>query len=350
MIAAFRNLSDRLLGRGSAALTVPPLDGALKPNNRLEDAAEGIAASAPCALVAQDGRVLWAEGSRVMSETGPVADAGGEITAMAASPAGRLAIAAEGRGIAIDGAVPAALAGLSCVTALAFDGEGVLWIAIGSTANPFAQWSRDFLEMRRTGRVLRYDPAGQGAKVVADRLAFPFGLLPTPAGLVVSEAWAKRLIRLDAAGRITVLLDDLPGYPAGLAPASRGGAWLALFAPRGPLLELVLREPAYRRAMMAEVAPEFWIAPALRSGHSFREPMQGGALKQMGILKPWAPSRSCGLVVELSPDFVPVQSLHSRAGGRRHGVTSVLEREGVLWVAAKGGDEVLRLDLGRGTR
>lgn len=348
MIGALRQMTDRLLGRGTAALTVPPLDGALKPNSRLEDAPAGIAAAAPCALVAQGGRVLWAEGARVMSEAGPVSEAGGAITAMAASAGGLLAVAAEGRGVALGGVVPKALADLSCVTALAFEGEGVLWIAVGSTVTPFAQWSRDFLQMRRAGQVLRYDIAGQGLKVVAGRLAFPFGLLPTAKGPVISESWGKHLVRLDAAGRAVQLIEDLPGYPAGLAPSAGGGAWLALFAPRSPLLELVLREPAYRAAMMAEVDPEFWIAPALRSGHSFREPMQGGALKQMGILKPWAPSRSWGLVVELSPDFVPLQSLHSRAGGRRHGVTSVLEVAGTLWVAARGGNEVLRLDAGRG--
>lgn len=347
MIAALRGLSDRMLGRGTAALTVPPLDGALKPNNRLEDAPEGIAAQAPCALVVQNGRVLWAEGSRVMSQDGPVMDAGAEITAMAVSAKGQLAVGAEGRGIAIDGTVPQSLAGLGCVTALAFDAGGALWIAIGSTANPFGQWSRDFLEMRRAGRVLRHEIGGGAPVSVAERLAFPFGLMATPQGMVISEAWAKRLIRLTDAGKMAVLADDLPGYPAGLAPSSRGGAWISLFAPRSPLLELVLREPAYRRAMMAEVDPEFWIAPALRSGYSFREPMQGGALKQMGILKPWAPSRSCGMVVEFGPDFVPVQSLHSRAGGRRHGVTSVVEADGILWVASKGGDEVLRLDAAR---
>ena len=77
------------------------------------------------------------------------------------------------------------------------------------------------------------------------------------------------------------------------------------------VLELVLREPEYRHAMMAEVDPRYWIAPALRSGQSFLEPMQGGALKQMGILKPWAPSLSYGLVLRLSPDFIALQSLHS---------------------------------------
>ena len=100
--------------------------------------------------------------------------------------------------------------------------------------------------------------------------------------------------------------------------------------------------------MMGEVDKAFWIAPALASGKSFHEPMQGGALKQMGVLKPWAPTRSYGLVIELSPDFVPLRSFHSRAGGRRHGITSALERNGKLYATSKGGNELVALPLQAG--
>lgn len=348
MIGAVRRISDRLLGRGSAALTVPPLDGALRPDNRLEEAPAGIAAQAPDCLVLKDGKPAWSEGSRLMWEGGEIAAAPGEITALAVSPAGRLAIAAESAGVTIDGQVLPALAGISCVTALAFEGEAALWIAVGSTVNLIGEWSKDFLEMRRAGRVLRYDIAAGALKPVAERLGYPRGLLWTPSGMLVSEAWEKRVIRLDASGRTTQLIEDLPGYPAGLATSASGGFWLALFAPRGPLIELVLREPTYRRAMMREVDPAYWIAPALSSGSSFLEPMQGGALKQMGILKPWAPTRSYGLVVELNADFTPVQSLHSRAGGRRHGITSVLDVDGELWAASRGGNEIVRIHTGQG--
>ncbi len=347
MMGLLKSVSDRLLGRGGAALTVPPLDGALKPNNRLEDAPAGLPARQPGALALRRGQVLWAEGDALMSPSGEQARMPGPVTAMAAAPSGSLAVAIDGGGIRIDGESPPALAALSCVTALAYESEQALWIAVGSTVNPIAAWSRDFLEMRRSGQVLRYDLAGGRLQVMADRLGFPFGLLPVTQGVVVSESWTRRLLRIDGAGKLVQLSENLPGYPAGLAPAAGGGAWLALFAPCNPLLELVLREPAYRQAMMAEVEPQYWIAPALRSGDSFLEPMQGGALKQMGILKPWSPTRSYGLVVELDARFEAVQSLHSRAGGRRHGVTSVLEHEGKLWIASKGGNEVLCLDAGR---
>ena len=38
MIAALKNFTDRLLGRGDATITVPSFDGALKPNQMLEKA------------------------------------------------------------------------------------------------------------------------------------------------------------------------------------------------------------------------------------------------------------------------------------------------------------------------
>ena len=126
------------------------------------------------------------------------------------------------------------------------------------------------------------------------------------------------------------VLLDLPGYPARLAPASDGAAWLAVFAPRSQLIEFVLREDGYRRRMVNEIDPDYWIAPTLANGRSFLEPIQGGALKQMGVLKPWAPSRSYGLVIKLNDDFEPTLSLHSRADGSRHGTTSVLEHSATL--------------------
>jgi hypothetical protein len=97
--------------------------------------------------------------------------------------------------------------------------------------------------------------------------------------------------------------------------------------------------------MVSEIDPDYWIAPALANGRSFLEPIQGGALKQMGVLKPWAPSRSYGLVIKLNDDFEPTLSLHSRADGSRHGTASVLEHSETLFVASKGGNVVLGLPV-----
>jgi len=64
----------------------------------------------------------------------------------------------------------------------------------------------------------------------------------------------------------------------------------------------------------------------------------------MGIHKPWSPSRSYGLVVRLDAEMRPLHSFHSRADGNRHGICSVVEHDGSLYVASKGGGCVLSLD------
>ena len=96
---------------------------------------------------------------------------------------------------------------------------------------------------------------------------------------------------------------------------------------------------------MREVESQFWVAPSLHAARDYREPLQAGAIKQLGELKPWAPSRSYGLVVHLDEDFQPVRSFHSRADGKRHGITSCVEAEGKVLVTSKGGDVVLALRL-----
>jgi hypothetical protein len=60
-------------------------------------------------------------------------------------------------------------------------------------------------------------------------------------------------------------------------------------------------------------------------------------------VKPWAPPRSYGLVALLDDEGEARTSLHSRAGGRHHGVASVRRLDDrSLLVVSKGGDRVLR--------
>ena len=360
MVSFLRGWLDNFLGSGDAAVTVPPLDGALKPNNRLEEANPGLSTPAPDCLYVFEGKTFYASLSKLFATATVngvgrmIFDAQAEITAIAVSRSGIVAVAAGGTISFLDTEgtpAPHLNSGTqtwNAVTALAFAEDGSLVVAVGSTENALAEWQRDLLDAGCSGSIWRLELQSGKATRLADRLRFPYGVIVEPGGhIVVSEAWGKRLIRLSSDGRnLGDVIEDLPGYPGRISRSDRGGYWLSVFAPRSPLIEFVLREPAYRKAMMAEVDKEFWIAPALRSGLSFREPMQGGALKQMGILKPWAPTRSYGLVVELTKDFVPIRSFHSRAGGRRHGVTSAVEVGSSLWVASKGGDEIFAVDLG----
>ena len=356
MMQALSAFRDRFLGRGGAAVTIPPLDGALKPNNALEEAPPGHAVAEPDNFVEFGGAPLYSSGPRLMRGDAVLKVLPGSITAAAASPDGAalMLACADGALHLLDADLkprPHALRPLACVSAMRFVDAQTLLVCVGSAHHGVDEWQRDLLTHGRSGALWRLSLASGEATRIAAALAFPYGVAATPdGGYIVAESWAKRLIRLDARGRVLgQALEDLPGFPARLSPSARGGHWLCVFAPRSQLIEFVLREPAYRDAMMAEVDPSLWVAPALKSNVSFFEPMQGGALKQMGVLKPWAPTRSYGLVVELDSRFQPLRSFHSRAGGRRHGVTSALERDGRLWLTSKGGDEVVSLDLKEGT-
>jgi hypothetical protein len=353
MANALRTWVDRFLGRGDAAVTVPPLDGALKPNNLLEDAPAGIKTNAPDDLEFVNGALVYSSGNQLFQQAAdgtasPTFTSAGTITAIAATPSGMIAVASVSGGIAfVYGNGNAGKQSWANITAMTFANDKTLLVAIGSTENKLTEWQRDLLNSGASGEIWNLDITTGTANRLASRLAYPNGIIVEKDGnIVVSESWEKRLIRLSPSGKmLDQVLEDLPGYPARISRSAKGGYWLSVFAPRSQLIEFVLREPEYRKAMMAEVAPEFWIAPALRSGHSFNEPMQGGALKQMGILKPWAPTRSYGLVIELTPDFEPVRSLHSRAGGKRHGITAAVEANGTLWLASKGGNELVPFEL-----
>jgi len=200
----------------------------------------------------------------------------------------------------------------------------------------------DLMEKNSGGSVWRLDLATGATALLAGNLAFPNGVLVDGDSLIVAESWKHRLLRIKG-GAVTPLLEKLPGYPARLTPATGGGAWLCLFAPRNRLVEFVLQEEAYRRDMIASVPRPYWIAPSLSSGTSFLEPLQCGGIKTMGIHKPWSPSRSYGLVARLDAGFRPIASYHSRANGARHGVTSVAEYGGYLWIGSKGGNALLSL-------
>jgi hypothetical protein len=98
------------------------------------------------------------------------------------------------------------------------------------------------------------------------------------------------------------------------------------------------------------VDPAFWIAPALSSGNTFLEPMQGAHLKMMGVVKPWAPPRSYGLVIRLDDQGLIRYSLHSRFDGRNHGISAAVQCGDDLYLLALGSRRLLRLSVAEAER
>jgi hypothetical protein len=65
----------------------------------------------------------------------------------------------------------------------------------------------------------------------------------------------------------------------------------------------------------------------------------------MGVVKPWAPPRSYGLVIRLNADGMPLYAVHSRVDGINHGITAAVEMNGALYATAKGPGRLLRAPL-----
>jgi hypothetical protein len=355
LIAAIREFANQVLGRGEATITVPSFDGALKPNQKLEEAEVLLECAAPEDLAADGANLYLAEGPRLLrlerAAATEIRAFDQPISALTCMASGALAVALAGREVRVyadpSASKPRAIfaSGLNAVNALSATADGKLAATDGSQRRGVDHWSTDLLDRGRSGRILLLDPVSGSAKTVASGLNYAFGAAERRDSILVSESWRHRVVAIERDGSTTVVLPHLPAYPSRLSLAAAGGYWLTAFVARSLLVEFVLREPAYRRRMMAEIDPEYWIVPRLRSGQSFKEPLQGAHIKTMGVIKPWAPPRSYGLVIRLNEHGAPLYSLHSRVDGTNHGVVSAIEFNGDLIMIAKGPGRILRLPI-----
>lgn len=354
----------------SSRRSIPPLDAGLTPNDELDTVELGIQVDVEMpddAVFDVDGDLVVSTGQRVLRFQAPDYTSSKEIlTTPAGTQAGALAIdrdgavlvAVSGTGIVrlrTDGTSEVACdaaqgVAVHCPTALTVARDGTILVTDGSTRNSSSRWVYDLMEKNSLGRLIRVDALTGEATVLQAGLSYPHGVALTPdeGAVLVTESWAHRITRvqLGGEGATTELRTNLPGYPGRLAAAPGGGYWLAMFAMRTQLVDFVLTQPDYVAEMMATIDPDYWIRPALRSLDSGLEPLQGGQIRKLGVIKPWAPPRSYGLVVRLDSDAQAISSMHSRGGGRRHGVTAVRQVGSDLAIAVKGGDQVLVMKVG----
>jgi hypothetical protein len=330
------------------------MDGPLKPNQLLESAARVLEAPEIDNLAATADGIVYTSGPKLNRiPGGEIANFPSAISCLAADAKGALALGFDDGGIELrggphDGRRFDQLNGqaLNCPTAALFSDPNTLIVTNGSSEHRPSQWRRDLMMLGKSGAVWRVELDRGTAQCLASGLAWPCGVTLAPDGrLFVSESWRLRVLLMDAARarRPSLALTDPPAYPGRVTPASKGGYWLTFFSVRNQLVEFILREKEYRLRLFDEVPEPFWMAPTLASTGKFEEPLQGSGLKQMGILKPWAATRSYGLVVRCDSDMQPMFSYHSRADGVIHGVTSVCEDRADLLVAAKGPGVLVRL-------
>lgn len=341
----------KMLGGRRSNLSVPILDGAFKPNNLLEQA--DVVLERPGLedmALAPDGTLHLACGTELLALAADgtarsVSRFGAGITALAFLADGRWVVGLGDRVEIEGGSAPVIEGGgrpFRAITALSPMRDGRVLVCDGSARHPLDHWQFDLMDKQPSGRLVALKPASGEGETLARRLAWPYGAHQDAGGTILfSESWRHRL-RMAGGGDATA---ELPGYPARMTPTGDGGFWLSLFSARMQIVEFVLSEDGFRRDMMATIDPKYWISPAYASGQDFLEPMQSGGVKQMGILKPWAPPRSYGLAVRFNADRSPMFSIHSRVGGRNHGVVTTLERGDEVLALSKGAGRVLRLSL-----
>ncbi|MCG6203420.1 SMP-30/gluconolactonase/LRE family protein [Rhodopseudomonas sp. HC1] len=363
-----RDIIDRIFFPNRDVHAIPVLDGNLSPNERLDrasvlgeaiEAPDALALDAHGTLYVSSGRTILACGGPDFVERRTFAVFDAEVGALAWSATSGLVAALSGQGVVsldADGAIVARLTGvagepLRCPTALAIGDDGRIYIADGSRHNPASEWHRDLLEKRPpSGRIISCDANLSEARVIANGLDWPAGLVVSHdgRGLLVTESWAHRLSALSLdGGAPRILVKNFAGYPSRISRGSRGDYWLAFFGLRTQLTEFVLREDAFRMRMLEAVEPHLWIGPRLGGAADYREAMQIGRIKKLGIQKPWAPPRSYGLVARIGADGAARESFHSRTSGEVHGITAVLpDPAGRVFAVSKGNGKLIKLPTG----
>ena len=345
-----------MLWRRSGAKRAPgmTLEGVLGPNNRLDRAA-GLRLPQPGALcIAADGRLLVSSGTSVLAlaawDARPEGWASFEapVTALAASPAGRVAVGLAGGGLSVrdcDGNAEDGWArpqGLTSVTDCLFLSEAEIALVDCGYGAEDDILSRAPWDEHDGGRVIALGRDG-ASRPLAQKLHCPMGLCPAGDGaLIVTELERARLIDITGGA---VRRSGFPGYLGRIRPGPNGYL-LACLARRDPLIEFLKTETAFVADMRAAIDPHHWISPRVDPAFSHDFPIELGATRLFGEVKPWAPSFSYGLVIEMNEDMMPIASAHSRADGHRHAITDILSWRGDLIAVSAGSGELLNLGPG----
>src|SRR5882757_4405138 len=258
-----------VVDRDGTDLAIPPLDGALSPNDRLDSA---VAIGEPLAgvddvIAAGDGAVYVSAGRRVLKLSGEdlssrivVVEFEDDAGGLALHPDGRLLVCVAGRGLAaIDLAKPAPrwleaaggnpLAGLMSVAAAP---DGRIYAVEGSAGRRPGEWRHDLMEKRSNGRLVTCGAGLDNPQVLLRDLPYPYGVAVSAdgKGLWLTESWAHRLSRFalggNSLGAREIVAANMPGYPARLHPDGHGGLLLGMFARRTHLIEFVLKEDDFR--------------------------------------------------------------------------------------------------------
>jgi hypothetical protein len=328
-----------------------PLEGALGPNGRLDEA-DAVALAEPEAIcVARDGQLLVSSGADVLRirQWGQQPERWGSfdasVSALAVSENGRVAVGLSGGRIVVRNGAGKPLSGWTpsssprAVADCLFLSEDELAVVDHGYGPEEPILSIAPWDPVPRGQVIGISRSGE-TRVIAAGLHCPMGIAFGPDGaLVLTELERARVV--EASGKALQA-----GYPAYLGRIRKvdNGYVLACWSRRDPLIEFLKTEREFVTRMKATIDPRHWISPRATPEFSHDFPIELGATRLFGEIKPWAPSFSYGLVIETDRAMMPVASAHSRANGIRHAISDVALWNGNLIAVSRASEEILKFD------
>ncbi len=135
------------------------------------------------------------------------------------------------------------------------DSQNVAWFSDASYKWTHEEVMNEALESAPNGRLLKYDINTGDCSVVLDDLFFANGVAVShdETYVLVNETMRYRTkrvyVRGPRAGVVEVFVNNLPGFPDGISTGADGIFWLAIYAPRNPLLDTAGQKPWLRKVI-----------------------------------------------------------------------------------------------------
>lgn len=318
--------------------TPPSLEGAWERNGALREAdrlAEGRLAGPEDLAMDAAGNLYTGTANGLIRRVDPqgrvetIADTGGRPLGVAVNEAGDLLVADAWKGLLAvkgNGAINTLSTGANGVPFaftddLAVAADGTVYFSDASSRFHQPEYLYDLLEARPHGRLLRYEPTTGRTTVLAEDLYFANGVAVSDdeTYVLVNETYRYRIrkhwLKGPRAGESEVLMDNLPGFPDNIARSPRGTFWVAFFTVRNDRMDAMHPSPLVK-SMVSRLPKAFWPKPA-----------------------PY------GFVAEIDGDGNVLRTLQDPGGQRIKTITSVLERDGTLYLGSLYNEYIGRLPL-----
>jgi len=198
--------------------------------------------------------------------------------------------------------------------------DGTLYFSTSSATATWDDFRKDVITHATSGRLMRVGRDGEVAVLRRD-LAFANGvvLAPDESYLLVAETIGYRILKLwlkgPHAGEWAEFVTGLPGFPDNMSVSDAGLVWVALPAPRVPVLDFLLPRHALLRQLAFRIPQRFQPQP-----------------------DPVVRVQAYDLDGRLVHD---IKTKHPRLSF----VTAVAERGGTVWLASVHHDVLGRIDL-----